>query len=161
MLPDIERAGAQLFQFTVPGLPEPTLAVALQEVLGVAALSKVTPIPFAPPFVLGLSEWWGGVITVVDMATVLCGNEPSRPEPATDLHYLIAQVVVDAQRDVVAWPILPGAGALAAPTQAPRADVPPYLSPTMIYVAVTLADRSLILLNLEGLAAPARAKERF
>ena len=56
----------------MPDLPEPTLAVALQEVLGGAALSKATLIPFAPPFVLGVSEWRGGVITVVGMATVLC-----------------------------------------------------------------------------------------
>ena len=153
MAPDNNgRAGVKLLTFKVPGLPDLSLAVALQEVLEVTELGFVAEVPFAPQFLLGLSEWRGSVVTVVDMADVLCKNTLSRPALPAGLHQLIAKVIVDAQVDAVAWSILPGASVIIAPSQAPQASLSIDLLPQCIYTAVTLSGAPLVLLNLAGVA---------
>lgn len=146
------RMGIRLLSFKVPGLPDLSLAVGLQEVLEVTELGSVAEIPFAPQFLLGLSEWRGSVVTVVDMADVLCKSALPRPALPAGLHQLVARVVVDAQADAVAWSILPGASVIAAPSQAPQANLSIDLLPQCIYAAVILSGAPLALLNLAGVA---------
>lgn len=146
------RVSARLLSFKVPGLPDLSLAVGLQEVLEVTELGFVAEVPFAPQFLLGLSEWRGSVVTVVDMADILCKNTLSRPALPSGLHQLVARVIVDDQADAVAWSILPGASVITAPSQAPQANLPIDLLPQCIYAAVTLSGAPLALLNLAGIA---------
>ncbi len=146
------RTSVRLLSFKVSGLPDLSLAVALQEVLEVTELGAVSEVPFAPHFLLGLSEWRGSVVTVVDMADILCKSTLPRPSLTTGLHQLVARVIVDDQADVMAWSILPGASIVVAPTQAPQASLPVDLLPQGIYAAVTISDAPLVLLNLTGIA---------
>lgn len=150
---EIVQDKLRLFRFTVPGLPDIALALAMQEVVAVAKFSTVTPAPAFRPLAVGLGEWQGNVATIVDMAAALSkqGRAEFTPDPAS--RYLVAQVVLDAQREVVAWPILPGSSTLLAPPRAPQADVPPNLAAELIYAAIILDDQPLILLNLQGLRA--------
>lgn len=153
MAPDHNgRAGVRLLSFRVPGLPNLSLAVALQEVLEVTELGSVAEVPFAPQFLLGLSEWRGSVVTVVDMADVLCKSALPRPALPVGLHQLVAKVIVDAQADAVAWSILPGATVISVPSQAPQASLSIDLFSQCVYTAVTLSGTPLALLNLSGIA---------
>ncbi len=145
------RASARLLSFKTPGLPDLSLAVALQEVLEVAELGSITEIPCAPHVLLGLSEWRDRVVTVVDMANVLCKDTLPRPAPLANWHHLVVRVVIGEQVDAIAWSILPGASIIAAPPQAPQTSVPIDLRPQGIYAAVTLLDTPHVLLNLTGI----------
>lgn len=149
---DNSRKSVRLLSFKVPGLPDLALAVALQEVLEVTELGSVTEVPFAPHFLMGLSEWRGSVVTVVDMADVLCKSTPPRPALPSGSRQLVARVIVNEQADAIAWSILPGASIIAAPSQAPQANIPFILLPEGVYAAVTLSGVPLVLLNLAGIA---------
>lgn len=142
----------KLLSFRVPGLPDLSLAVALQEVLEITELGSVTKVPFAPHLLTGLSEWRGSVVTVVDMADVLYENTPPRPAPPAGLHQLVAQAIVDDHADAIAWSIMPNASIVNAPSQAPQASIPVDLLPQGVYAAVTLSEAPLVLLNLAGIA---------
>ncbi len=146
------RTGVRLLSFRVPGLPGLSLAVGLQEVLEVTQLGSVAEVPFAPQFLLGLSEWRGSVVTVVDMADVLCKSALPRPALPAGLHQLVARVIANEQVDAIAWSILPGATVINAPSQAPRVSPSIDLLPQCIYAAVTLSGAPLALLNLSGVA---------
>lgn len=163
MLPDSgpRRSHPQLFQFVVPGLPETRLAVAMQEVLGVSTLSAVTPVPFAPPFIVGLARWQDSAATVVSLAGALGANgaAPFNHNPA--IHHLIVRVAVDGRLDTVAWPILPGAGTVSIPPQAVRTAVPANLNAKMVYAAIDLLGSTIVLVDLAGLAAHSRAVRAF
>jgi hypothetical protein len=153
MAPDDKgRTSIRLLSFKVPGLPDLALALALQEVLEVTELGSVTEVPFAPHFLMGLSEWRGSVVTVVDMADVLCKSTPPRPASPSGSRQLVARVIADGQADAIAWSILPGASIIAAPSQAPQANVLVPLLPEGVYAAVTLAGAPHVLLNLAGIA---------
>jgi chemotaxis signal transduction protein len=146
----------QFFQFRVPGLPDVTLALAMPEVLEVTALPEVVPVPFSPPAVLGLAEWRGEVVTVIDMAVALKDTKAdplSNPSNGSQPHSVIAQVVSRSQRDVIACPVLPGANAVAIPSQAATAGVPADLCPVGMRAAIALAKKTVVLVNLEGLFA--------
>lgn len=153
MSPSTQSASVQLFQFTVPGMPELTLALALPEVLEIASLSQVVPVPFAPPFVLGVHEWRDGIITVIDLAAALQPGTAPPNEPGDDLdaHYLVAQVVSDTQRELVAWPVLPGASAISAPSQVPQAEMPAQLPAGGVRASISLADQTVVLIDLPGI----------
>ena len=146
------RAGTRLLQFKVPGLPELALAVTLQEVLEVTELGSITRVPFAPPFLVGLSEWRGSLVSVVDMADLLCRDALPRPYRATGAYYLIAKVSVGNRLDTIAWSIVSGASMLSAPSQVPQASSPYKLLSQGIYAAITISDIPLVLLNLAGIA---------
>jgi chemotaxis signal transduction protein len=146
----------QLLRFTVPGLPEQSLGVALFEVLAVDELPSLTPIPFTPSFVLGMAEWRDNLATAIDMARLFrhaAGNQETSQEQGVSAHerFVIAQAVVDGQREIIAWPVLLGAGVLTAPPQIERVETPSYLDPVMVQAAFILNDQLVVLLNLEGL----------
>ena len=146
------RAGARLLQFKVPGLPELTLAVSLQEVLEVTELGAIIRVPFAPPFLTGLSEWRDSMVTVVDMADLLCKDALQRPYRAAGTHHLITKALVGDRLDAIAWSIVSGASMVSAPSQVPQANMPRELLPQGVYATVTIADTPLALLNLAGIA---------
>jgi chemotaxis signal transduction protein len=157
-MPSDNLAGSpQLFQFKVPGLPQTTLALGFPEVLEIARLPEPTPVPFASPFILGLSEWRGNIVTALDLSSLLNGGTGAAsgtPRPAydPDLRHLVAQVVVDTRREMVAWPVLPGAGSLTVPPRVPHADIPADLRAEMVRTAISLSDQTFVLLNLDQLA---------
>jgi chemotaxis signal transduction protein len=146
---DTRPNSSQLFQFTVPGLPDLWFAITMQEVLEVTDLTGIAPIPFAPQFVMGLSKWRDHIVTVVDLAIKLGDPVPSRQSTLPLSHYLIAQVVLNEQLNVVAWPILPQSGAIVVPPRAFRAESPPGLFMPMVHTTIMLADQPITLLNLE------------
>ncbi|MBN1311194.1 MAG: chemotaxis protein CheW [Anaerolineae bacterium] len=149
---DNGRAGARLLQFKVPGLPELALAITLQEVLEVTELGAITRVPFAPPFVTGLGEWRDIMVTVVDLADLLCKNALQRPYRAAGAHYLIAKVSVDNRLDAIAWSIVSGAGMVNVPTEVPQGNISHELLPQGVYATVAISDTPLTLLNLAGIA---------
>lgn len=164
MPPDNLSGSPQLFQFKVSGLPETTLALGLPEVLEIARLPEPTPVPFASPFILGLSEWRGNIVTALDLSSLLNGGmgatgETTRPAYNSDLRHLVAQVVVDTRREMVAWPVLPGAGPLTVPARAPHADTPPDLQAKMVRTAISLSKQTFVLLNLDQLAGSTLSSE--
>lgn len=146
------RTSVKLLSFKVPGLPGMSLAVTLQEVLEAIELGPVIEVPFAPHFLLGVSEWRGSVVTVVDMADVLCKSTPPRPALPAGLHQLVTRVAVGERADAIAWSILPGASIITAPSQAPQASLPVDLFSQCVYAAFTFSDAPLALLNLSGVA---------
>lgn len=145
---EIKRSSPQLFVFSVPGLPEISLAVMLPEVASVAKLEHLTPVPLAPRYIIGVSPWRGEVLAVVDMVAVLCDDQVALPGRASESSHLIVQVTVDDQCELVAWPILPGAHAVAVPAQAPQEELPDGLSAAMAHVTFTLSGRPITLLHL-------------
>jgi chemotaxis signal transduction protein len=150
MSPDLRHTHFDLLVFGVPGLPDLSLALALNEVLGITALVAPTPIPLAPPALLGLSKWHNSPFSVVDLAQLLCGQ---RAPWITDPRYLVARVAVNTQLDYVAWPILPGATIYRAAAQSPRAEPSELLNPALVRASINAGGHSLILLNLDQLSA--------
>lgn len=69
--------------------PEPSLAfeldgvaysIALGFVLGLAGPSPLSPVPGAAPVVLGLAEWRGTLLTVLDLPALLgCSDGAAQP----------------------------------------------------------------------------------
>jgi hypothetical protein len=155
MRSDPNANSPRLMQFRAPGLPQTALAVTLPEVLAVTTLHLVTPVPFSRRFVLGLSEWDERLITVIDLAAALSETcaMPNCSIPDSNGCHLVAQVVVDNQIDIVAWPILPGAEIPAIPSQAPQAEVPLQFFPAAIHCALDLAGQDVVLLDLGGMIA--------
>lgn len=152
---DTPSSRFQLLTFTVPGLPDLPLAVSLPEVLENTDFTAFTPIPFTPPAVLGLSEWRGSVVTVFDLARLLCGE--STTSSIGQWRSLVVQVILNLQLDRIAWPILPGARLHLAPVQPPHADPPRFLNPALIRASFVMDNHSFLLLNLDNLEACLRA----
>jgi chemotaxis signal transduction protein len=157
MPPENLSGSPQLFQFKVPGLPDTSLALGLPEVLEITRLPEPTPVPFASPFILGLSEWRGNIVTALDLSSLLNGvtgatNGTTRPAHDPDLRHLVAQFIVDARREVVSWPVLPGAGPLTVPPRVPHMHAPADLRAEMVRTAISLSDQTFVLLNLDQLA---------
>jgi chemotaxis signal transduction protein len=149
MRADTRLNSFQLFQFTVPGLPDRWLAITMQEVLEVTDLPQIVPIPFAPEYVMGISRWQDHVVTVVDLALKLRDPAPPRQDTLSESHYLIAQVVLNGQLNVMAWPLLPKAGAITVPPRVFKAETPSNLFMPMVHTTIMLADQPITLLNLE------------
>jgi chemotaxis signal transduction protein len=155
MPPDSTYTHFDLLVFTVPGLPDLSLAVAMIETLESTDLMPSTPVPLAPPAVLGLSNWQGTAVTVVDLAQLLLCDR-SVPLAAGDCRFLVVQVIVNGKLDYVAWPILPGATIYRASAQIPQAKQPDFLNPALVRASIVAGDRSLILLNLDQLTTIVR-----
>jgi hypothetical protein len=98
-----------------------------------------------------LSEWHGRAVTVVDLARLL--GTQNVPLIAGDYRFLVVQLVVNTQLDYITWPILPGASIYRAPAQVPQAEQPDFLNPALVRTSINADGDSLILLNLDNLAA--------
>jgi chemotaxis signal transduction protein len=141
----------QLFHFKLPGLPDWGCTLTLQEVLGVIKIPSVLPLPFAPYFVTGISQWQSRIVTVIDMAAALCGISAKQSLWPSDSYHLVAQMLIDAQFELVAWPILVEAGVVLVPSRAPQALLPSNFTPPLIRTSFTVNHNSLVMLNLESL----------
>lgn len=76
-------------------------ALPVEQVLEVADLGEIAPVPGSPPEVLGIRNLRGQVIPVIGLATLLglCGDQPSRVVVA-ESGELRAGLVVDEVVDV-------------------------------------------------------------
>jgi hypothetical protein len=150
-MPSSERGDVQLLQFSVPRLEDVRLAVTMQEVVAIARLANLTPVPFAAPYVFGLSEWQDAVLAVIDLGGLLSGFAPGPPDFDWKGYCLIVRVVVNERPEVIAWPILPGASAIVVPPRVPRTDIPQHIPLEFISAAMWIADAPAILLDMAGL----------
>jgi chemotaxis signal transduction protein len=157
MPPDSTYSHFDLLVFMVTGLPNLSLAVAMIEALETTDLLAATPVPLAPPAVLGVSNWHGNAVTVVDLARLLCDR--SFPLAAGGYRFLVVQVIVNGKLDYVAWPILPGAAIYRASAQVPQAEQLDFLNPALVRASIVEGDRSLILLNLDQLTTIVRQQQ--
>lgn len=147
---DLQHSRTQLLQFQVPRLPGITLALALHEVLEVTDMLETTSVPFAPPFVIGFGEWQSHIITVLDMAEILCADAPAPEFQTSHRRFLVAQVALETQCDVVAWPVRMEMNTLTVPPQVPIAELPPQIPATMAHAAFALDGQPVVFLDLEG-----------
>jgi chemotaxis signal transduction protein len=67
----------ELLTFSLGGAD---FALRLRDVRGVGACAALRPVPGTHPAVLGLAEWRGAVLTVVDLARLL-GQPPAAARP--------------------------------------------------------------------------------
>ena len=149
-----EQARFQLFQFSVPGLPGNALAVGLLQIVEVTSLSAITPVPFAPECVLGVSTWRGRVIGVIDLSSVLL-HLPAVPQTSTPWHYLVAQTILDDQIEIVAWPILSNATTVTVPANMPAAEALAGLDSPAVFATLDLEGKPVALLDIEQLVRQA------
>ena len=150
---DKHHLSFRLLQFMVPGMPHIDLALPLVQVLEVGELPPVTPLPFTPFFVTGVSQWRGQLITVIDLAALMCGHQfaanASHLE-AQDVQprYVIAQVAVEDHIELVAWPILFQAKTIVVPPRLEQASPPDGLAPWLIFSTLVM-DNPLVLLDID------------
>lgn len=147
----VEHDSTTLFQFQVPGLPEIDLALALIEVLEISTLPTPTPVPLAPARISGLSQWRGGVITVIDMARALDEKSGGASQGEEAPFYVVAQAANRRSRETIAWTILPGSSIIEPPAQVPVASPPKHIDSALIRATIQHNSNTLILLNLTPL----------
>jgi purine-binding chemotaxis protein CheW len=113
-------------------------ALAVEQVLEVAEAARLTPVPGAPPEVLGVHNLRGQVIPVIALAALLgLGQEDPARIVVVELGDRRAGLAVDAVLDVVELP------PASEPSQSP------YLS------GATLVDGTLVgLLDVDAVLAP-------
>jgi chemotaxis signal transduction protein len=146
------RLDRQILQFQVPGLESVWLAVSLPEALAVTPLTNVIRVPFVPRQIVGISEFQGRLVTVIDAAAAVA-NEPTQPVGLTSSwQHLITRLVVNNTIEYVAWPVLRGAQPYRVPRFAPQAEIPTCLAPAMIIAPILLNGRCVCLLDSQALA---------
>jgi len=142
-----------LFRFGVPGL-NAALAVPIEQLIGVAHLTFVTRVPFAPPTILGLSRWQSAPVVILDLRRVL---DPAAPpddgQEFLGLHHLIVKIAIDNQISLVGCPILGGGQIMNVSMSLPRAAMPAGIVPEMVHQAVLIADTPVLLLDMMRLPA--------
>jgi chemotaxis signal transduction protein len=157
MITDESRA-ARLLCFMIPNLPELQLALALPEVLEIAPLMAVTPVPFAPSFVTGLAFWRGDPVTVIDLAAALSGSKPSSDLCSVDQQYLIALALVGEQPHTIAWAMLPGSAVREIPSPAQSIPVATAaINRDMFHATICVDGQSIGLVNTARLFSPSVA----
>ncbi len=139
----------QLLRFTVPGLPDVDLALPLPQVLEVGDLPPVTQLPFTPLFVQGVSMWRSQLITIIDLAALLCSQETSyAPTPGSQHRCIVAQLVIEQHIELVAWPILPGTKTVAVPPHLEQASPLDDITSWLVFSTVAI-DGPLTVLDLD------------
>ena len=143
----------RLLQFTVPGMPHIDLGLPLVQVLEVGGLPLVTPLPFTPSFVTGVSQWRGQLITVIDLAALICGQQSATNNSHPDTEdvrqrYVIAQVVVEDRIELIAWPILFQARAVVVPPRLEQASPLDGIASWLVFSTLVM-DHPLVLLDID------------
>ena len=138
-----------LFCFQAPGLPDVNLAITSLELLAVTTLPTPTPVPFAPPHVMGICLWRERVITLVDLAAALGGGS----QESAPLRYVVAQAAGPSRLDIIAWPLAGGGSYLDVPARCPRVTAPPHLRTDLLLDTIAAGEETICLLRLERLAA--------
>lgn len=146
----------QLFRFTVPGLAQVPVLTGLQQILEITDLQHITPVPHTPAFMIGLSEWRGRVVTVLDLNTLLTDQAPALAAHEPEQIYAVGQFSSDRYLDLVAWPILPGSSTITAPPNAPCADLPDRITRPRLVSPLHLDGTITLLLYLEQLHTAVR-----
>jgi chemotaxis signal transduction protein len=143
---------ARLLCFSIPNLPVLQLALALLEVLEIVPPMEVTHVPFAPPFVMGLSLWRGEPVIVIDLAAALSGGKPSSDPYPDHQQYLIALTVVGEHPHMIAWPILSGSAARDIPSLIQSAPLPiTAMNSDLFHAAIYLEGQVIGLVNTTDL----------
>jgi chemotaxis signal transduction protein len=147
-----ENTIARLLCFSTPNLPELQLALTLPEVLEIAPLMALTPVPFAPPFVMGLALWRSEAVTVIDLAAALSNIEPLSGPFSVDQQYLIALALIGESLHRIAWPILPGSATSEIPALTQSTSLPATVMNSDLFHAVIRVDgQTTGLVNIEGI----------
>ncbi|NDJ34082.1 MAG: hypothetical protein GYB64_05405 [Chloroflexi bacterium] len=128
MQPDV-----QIFTFQLPGLEE-TFALTLPEVLSVVDSPAVTPVPFVPPAVMGVCVWQQRLLCMLELAALV--SPAAAPSPVWSGHAVVTQFMLGPNREVVAWPVKPGAVVRTLPAQAPTAPIPEHLNGALVHAAL-------------------------
>jgi hypothetical protein len=131
-----ESTTARLLCFTTRNLPELQLALTLPEVLEIAPLMAVTPVPFAPPFVIGLALWRGDAVTVIDLGAALSSARALSGPYTVDQQYLIALTLIGEHLHRIAWPIMPGCTPREIPSLMQSATLPSTVMNSALFHAV-------------------------
>jgi chemotaxis signal transduction protein len=84
---EVAPQGERVLRFA---LGENEYALRLRDVAGLASLGPVRAVPGAPPEVVGLAEWRGSLLTVLDLPLLLGRGAAERDERETCLVQLAA-----------------------------------------------------------------------
>lgn len=141
----------RLLRFQVPGLDDLFLGIMLPQVAAISSLQHAEPVPFAPPSVLGISQWGTSLIAIVDLAAALLQVRTQARLDWSGMHFLIARVPIRNRIEVLGCPILREAAALHTPQEASRPTRSYPLNPLLIHDLLILDGYPTALLNLEGL----------
>ena len=144
------RQNLQLFQFSVPGLPETQLALWAIQVLDILELPTIVPVPLGASGLQGICRWQNEIVTVLDLGVYLNGgSEDSSPQ--TPWRAIIAQCVFDGQIIHVCIPILMGAKIvnIQEGNHVPQAET--NIESALIQDTLLLNENTVNLLNLNVL----------
>ncbi len=137
---------ARLFRFNVPGV-EVVLAIPIEQLIGVARLPFLTPVPGMPPAILGLSRWQSTPVVVLDLRRFIDETALDGEQDFLAMHHVIIKVAIQNQINLVGCPILASSQMISVPLQLPRAELPPGLNSMIIHQAVSIDDVCVLLLN--------------
>ena len=138
--------------FEVPGLEDHQLAVTLPEVLSVGALAEIQPVPFCPPYILGVSLWRDHLVTVIDLAAALTGTNADPYHLIEASRYLIGQTIWGNRRELYAWPIMRGTDTVSVLLNDVRLSLDSTLTSELIYSIIHSDDKDFLLVNAGGFA---------
>ncbi len=113
---------------------------------------SVTPIPTAPPYVLGLIEWRNRTVPVIDLAARLGLTSEANSSLDEQTHIMIARG--SGQDALVAFPISTGVQVLPLPVDHQPLHQPLPIKQSLAYGMVTWQDRTLVIPNVTNILEP-------
>lgn len=135
----------KLFLFATSPERAITFGVSLSQVVQVADPLPITPLPCAADYILGLVEWRGLPLPVLDLSKRM-GNAPSMHGEHTRL--LILRAV--GGHSCIGVPIQPQVEIRTLPLDAPVSHRPVPLRRTLIRGQFALADTTLVIPDIDG-----------
>jgi purine-binding chemotaxis protein CheW len=141
-----ELVGGEVIQFVTFVLKDEVYGINVMQVQEVLRVSEIAPVPGAPPYVLGIINLRGNVVTVID-------TRGRFGLPATDVDDASRIIVIESEKQVVG--MLVDAVAEVVELQSEDIDVAPNVgneeSSRYIQGVATREDRLLILVDLNKL----------
>ena len=141
---------AKLCVFEVPGLKDHGFALTLPEVLAVGALAEIQPVPFCPPYVLGLSLWRDQLVTVIDLAAAMTDTKADPHHVIVASRYLIGQAIWGDRRELFAWSILRGTDTYSVLLNSVQLSQDITLRRNLIFSVIHSEEREILLVNTAG-----------
>jgi chemotaxis signal transduction protein len=129
-----------------------SLALSVSQVPEVLDLPPVTPVPGAPPFALGLINWRGRSVPIIDLAQRLglasgiAVNEHSRL-------MVTRSAIGTEQARLLAFPIHPTVRVLRLPLPSHPSQQPLPVDPSLTHGAFTLKNETLIVPALKAVSS--------
>jgi chemotaxis signal transduction protein len=148
--PSTTQALPVFFSFRVSNLPDSTLAVLVSEVEMITDAVQIIPIPLAPPTVYGVCYWENHVITMVDLAAVLCGSASLTPLQF-DQRIMIARVPVHDKFQYLGWPIEGYANIMELTGVVYVASTSSFFESKVIEESISIENEKIVILRLAGL----------